>query len=118
MKLISLNTWGGKVFQPLLDFIDEQALDTDVFCFQEMFDSLVAVTTSSGTRTNLHTEISCLLPDFSGYFAPAYDGLDIDGNFDFRFSYGLSLFLHSEVSVKQYSGDEFIYGTRNSEKLT
>ena len=118
MKLISLNTWGGKVFQPLLGFIDEQADDTDVFCFQEMFDSPVAVTTSSGTRTNLHTEISRLLPDFAGYFSPAYDGLDIDGNFDFRFSYGLSLFLHSKVSVKRYSGDEFIYGTRNCEKLT
>ncbi|MBI2106942.1 endonuclease/exonuclease/phosphatase family protein [Candidatus Woesearchaeota archaeon] len=116
MKLISLNTWGGKVFEPLLRFIEEQAEDTDVFCFQEMFDSVVAVTTHSGIRANLHTEISRLLPDFFGYFAPAYDGLDTDGNQNPMISCGLSLFLHSEVSVNQYRGDEFVYGKRNCER--
>lgn len=115
MKLISLNTWGGKIFEPLLEFIEEQAVDTDVFCFQEMFDSPIAVTTSSGTRSNLHTEISDLLPEFLGHFAPAHDGLDIDGNSDLRLSYGLSLFLNSEISVEQYNGDGFVYGTRNCE---
>lgn len=53
MKLVSLNTWCGRAFEPLLDFIEEQSTDTDIFCFQEMFDSPIALTTNTGIRTDL-----------------------------------------------------------------
>lgn len=36
MKIVSLNTWHGKLLDDLRRFIKEQAKDTDVFCFQEM----------------------------------------------------------------------------------
>lgn len=37
MRLIFLNTWfGGKIGQPLFDFIKKQSLKTDIFCFMEV----------------------------------------------------------------------------------
>jgi len=40
MKVLFLNAWGGNVGAPLSDFINHQAQDTDVFCFQESSRSL------------------------------------------------------------------------------
>ena len=37
MKLITLNLWGGRVKQPLIDFLLEQEADTAIFCFQEVY---------------------------------------------------------------------------------
>ena len=39
MKLLTLNTWGGKVHEPLLKFIEQRAEDTDIFCLQEVFSA-------------------------------------------------------------------------------
>ena len=36
MKMIFLNTWNGRIRQGITAFIRQQALDTDVFCFQEV----------------------------------------------------------------------------------
>jgi hypothetical protein len=38
VKIISLNLWGGKVYNRLEGFIKARAPTTDVFCFQELFD--------------------------------------------------------------------------------
>jgi endonuclease/exonuclease/phosphatase family metal-dependent hydrolase len=35
MKILFLNTWGGKTQHVLARFIQEQIKDTDIFCFQE-----------------------------------------------------------------------------------
>ena len=39
MKLITLNIWGGKVFEPLMEFFRKHAEDTDIFCLQEVFNN-------------------------------------------------------------------------------
>jgi len=33
MKLISLNTWEGQIYEPLKNFIKYHAKDVDIFCF-------------------------------------------------------------------------------------
>ncbi len=38
MKLISLNLWGGRIYNDLIAFLKRNSDDTDVFCFQEMID--------------------------------------------------------------------------------
>ena len=43
IKLITLNAWGGRRLQPLLDFFRAKAGEIDVFCLQEMFDADQAV---------------------------------------------------------------------------
>jgi exonuclease III len=37
MRLISLNTWALRVYEPLITFVKEQAATTDIFCFQEVY---------------------------------------------------------------------------------
>jgi endonuclease/exonuclease/phosphatase family metal-dependent hydrolase len=39
VKLVSLNIWAGKELGPLLRFISRSSKDTDIFCFQEVFDN-------------------------------------------------------------------------------
>lgn len=58
MKIIFLNTWdGGKLGEVLLDFVREQAKDTDIFCFQEVendeFVSKIKKILSSYSTTRL-----------------------------------------------------------------
>lgn len=65
MKLITLNIWGGKVYEPLMSFVEEHAKDTDVFCFQEvLFGSQANYTPLCKGRMNVCSEIEKRLPDF------------------------------------------------------
>ena len=36
MRLISLNTWGGKVYSKLAEFLESKKKEVDIFCFQEV----------------------------------------------------------------------------------
>lgn len=53
MKLICLNAWGGKIYQPLMDFIRKHTQDTDIFCFQEVFKTTTGISQRDGFRLNL-----------------------------------------------------------------
>src|SRR3990167_9801662 len=55
MKIITLNLWGGKVHDPLIEFLKQTAVDTDVFCFQEL------------TFPQFSSEIGEILVDFSAF---------------------------------------------------
>lgn len=101
MKLISLNTWGGKVKDGLHDFITKQAADTDIFCFQEVFDN-AHVTTLGGIDANLHETLTGLLPDHIGYYAPHQDNDE-----------GLAIFVKSKIPVTEV-GDVFVYRFHNA----
>ena len=83
MKLVSLNTWGGKAYKPLIDFIKQQARDTDIFCFQEVWAD--AYTKFEGQMaggkpikndeimTQGVQDISSVLKNHTGYFdKPVY----------------------------------------------
>jgi endonuclease/exonuclease/phosphatase family metal-dependent hydrolase len=113
MKLISLNVWGGKLFEDLMKFIEDESRNTDIFVFQEMFHTNSDLKWSNGSRANLHFELSQKLQGFKSYFAPAQDGFDIEGSDDFNLSYGLSLFVKSGINPESYKGDFFVYGIRN-----
>lgn len=72
MKLITLNAWGGKVYEPLMAFVESRAMDTDVFCMQEMlFGPRAEAAPSSKGRMNLCSEIERRLPDFEVLMYPA-----------------------------------------------
>jgi len=79
MKLITLNTWGGVVHEPLLEFIKKYSVDTDIFCFQEVFSGEESARSYLGkVRLHLFSDIQNILPDFDGYHAPALEG-DVGG---------------------------------------
>src|SRR3989338_362792 len=100
MKLISLNTWGGKAYAPLMEFVKGHASTTDIFCFQEVFSSPLHTgqagapqLESHGARTHLYEELGTALPGFTGFFAPEQDGYDLEGPVDFPLSLGQATFV-------------------------
>jgi endonuclease/exonuclease/phosphatase family metal-dependent hydrolase len=69
MKIISLNTWGGRVPQ-INDFILRHSADTDIFCFQEVHaNKSKEADSDAGERPEFFEEVQELLPDFTGIFA-------------------------------------------------
>ncbi len=73
MKLITLNTWGGRALHPLMHFFRNRGPETDIFCLQEVFDTeqaeLDARHPDEHVRGDLFKKISAELKDFEGSFA-------------------------------------------------
>ncbi len=73
MKLISLNMWAGTVYEPLVRFIKEESINTDIFCFQEvLFGDSPEFLPKTKARINIFHEIENELTDFTSYthYAP------------------------------------------------
>ncbi|MEK7136248.1 MAG: endonuclease/exonuclease/phosphatase family protein [Patescibacteria group bacterium] len=94
MKLITLNTWGGKVLEPLLSFIKEKENSIDIFCFQEVFKGGTATEANpmqiKNINPRLYEEIEKLLSNHVGYFSSLYNG-----------EYGLATFVRKDIKVKE-----------------
>ena len=104
MKLVSLNTWAGRVFDPLMDFVAEQGRDTDVFCFQEVFDTPTsAEIVDEHYRTKLFYELRKRLPEHTGHFASAAEGHGFFGPVDFPLFWGLAMFLRNGLNYNNVS---------------
>lgn len=116
MKLVSLNIWGGQIFEPFLEFIKEHAPDTDIFCLQEVFQSSSGVETSHGARMNIMEDIQRLLPDFDVFTGWAQDNFDNEGPVDFEVTTGLATFVKKPLKVLS-SENIFIYGEKNGTNL-
>ena len=104
MKLISLNTWGGKVYKPLLKFVKEQSLDTDIFCFQEVYRSDSNQRLENTIRTNLLEELAQVLPRFKIFHFPTLIGFNTDTKLekvDFDLKYGPAIFVKNSISINQ-----------------
>ncbi len=100
MKLISLNTWGGRVGEPLLNFFKENQ-DIDIFCLQEMYHQASApIVEDLGDRLNLVSEIEALLPDHNMYFRPHVFN-----------HFGLAVFIRKSILVTK-EGDIFVFKTK------
>ena len=77
MKLISLNTWGGKVFDPLIKFIKSNSQDTDIFCLQEVYNTTANVKQYKNLlRANFLEELKNLLPNFRVFYFPTLNVYD------------------------------------------
>lgn len=113
MKLISLNVWGGKILNPLLNFIDEEAKTTDIFCFQEILDSTAPMGEDKEERHRLLEILKQRLPEFNSYFSPTQDGFDCGVIADSRISFGPAIFIRKNLKVELFDSI-FIYRERNS----
>lgn len=120
MKLISLNTWGGKIFEPLIDFISgacnnsvvikNEAKDTDIFCFQEIYDTKSDIKQyNNEIRANLLMELTSILPDFQYFYFPVLFDFDDSANrVNFDLAFGLAIFLKKNIEVTS-NKNYFIY---------
>ena len=115
MRLISLNLWGGRMYEPLIEFIKVHSVDTDIFCFQEIFSTTTDMKQTKEARANLYQELQALLVDFNGYFDPAQDGFDQKSAVDFPLSFGIATFTKKSLNLKSH-GDIFVFRERDSRK--
>ncbi len=89
MKLISLNTWCGIVYEPLKKFIEEQAKDTDIFCFQEIRNGKY-LGEFKGETEDLFTKIKDILPDFKSYYTEMLPGI------------GIAIFVKNSINIEKF----------------
>lgn len=109
MKLISLNTYGGRFFSPLFKFIKLHSKNTDIFCLQEIFSSSSYRRQFPEYRANLLQEISSLLPNFTYFFDPVHEKMDINtSGVSFDFKHGLAIFVKKTIEILNYKS-YFIY---------
>ncbi|MCX6703069.1 MAG: endonuclease/exonuclease/phosphatase family protein [Candidatus Zambryskibacteria bacterium] len=103
MKLITLNTWGARIRKPFIDFIKKYQ-DTDIFCFQEVYDKSGEIMGEEYPEVNhdLFTELSELLPNYKGFFRPALQGV-----------YGIAIFIKKDYPVLEEG--EILIHARNQE---
>ncbi len=108
MKIISLNTWGGRAgSEGLLDFFRHYNNKVEVFCLQEIWSAPYEHLegTVIGGRVAKHQnimvyglqEITAVLQDYVPYFRPHH--LD---------NYGLLTLVHKDVVVVE-EGEEFVH---------
>ena len=116
MKLVSLNIWAGREFNTLMKYVSDQARDTDIFCFQEVFDTPTSrKTVSEHYRANIFSELQKALPDHTGYFAPVQEGCGFNGPVDYQIQWGLAMFVRRSLNVLD-TGEIYLFGNRNSRK--
>ncbi|MCC6323263.1 endonuclease/exonuclease/phosphatase family protein [Candidatus Nomurabacteria bacterium] len=121
MRLITLNLWGGIVYEPLMKFIESHSSDTDIFCFQEMlFGDKSEFTPQDKGRINLFSEINSRLTDFV-----PYKNISTSDHFQHEpidFPAGQAIFVRKGITVKDNGGffcmDKIPWNTMDCGKLT
>src|SRR5581483_6196425 len=105
MKLISLNTWGGRLFEPLMKFIRLHGATTDIFCFQELYFAESERGMSFGVRADLAKQIEKTLPDFKMFSRLAMDNTKarkLDQDHDIHM--GSAIFVRDSTRVLESGG--------------
>ncbi len=97
MKLISLNLWGGRVREPLLEFFKSR-VDTDVFCLQEVYHDAHGKDTI-WDKANLDTldDVRQVLPDHTVFYHPHL------GDW-----WGLALFAEKSIAFHEV-GESYVH---------
>jgi len=108
VKLITLNIWGGQVYEPLIEFIKEQGKNVDIFCFQEVINGIKGektevISNAPNAIVDIYSQIQAVLSKFQGYFAPAQKEA------------GNAIFIRKNIQVAK-EDNFFVYRFRDSYK--
>jgi exonuclease III len=114
MKLISLNTWGGKVFDPLIKFVKENQQNTDIFCFQEIYDNPgnIIHINDSGVRTNLLSELQKVLFNFDVFYFPVLFDYIYSTRVDIGLRFGVAIFIKKKLKA-DFQQNCYIYKSKS-----
>jgi endonuclease/exonuclease/phosphatase family metal-dependent hydrolase len=99
MKIISLNTWGGRVFDGIKKFFSEHQ-DIDVFCLQEVYNKAYGLEKNPEYQNDMldfFNEIKEYIPNHIGIF-----------NAQIEEHYGLALFIKNNISLLD-QGEIFVH---------
>ena len=112
MKLICLNIQGGTLHEPLLKFVERHSADTDVFCFQEVFDTTIPAPPpiARGARATIYRDIMRILVDFEGRFMPTMEGWDYDKPVSFPLWQGSAIFVRKTIPVTAAGAEAILKG--------
>lgn len=103
MRLITLNTWAGLLYEPLEKFVKTNSKDVDIFCFQEVFSGAVNPRKVRGpVVADLYQRLIKILPNFFSFYASTEENDE-----------GLAMFINPRFDIQGY-GDVFVYGYPNS----
>ena len=106
MTIISLNTWGGRVHETFVAFLEKHRSTTDIFCFQEVDDSPPEhLKDNEGARLNLFSELKEVLSDHIGFFAPQVPGI------------GMATFVRKTIAVANASFSTVLATEEMTEKF-
>jgi exonuclease III len=110
VKVISLNTWGGRIYERLMDFVDNR--EADVYCFQEVFDSAGAKgfysdetdprkQGSNHVCSYLFEDLGAQLQGFRGFMLPAcrWELLDTRAKENVPTFFGIATFVRQRLQV-------------------
>jgi endonuclease/exonuclease/phosphatase family metal-dependent hydrolase len=97
MQIISLNIWGGKLKEPLMNFFRERSGSIDIFCLQEVFDGTKIWSAHEKESMNIFSEIQAALPNHRGYFTASEKNKE-----------GLVNFVKKEITIKE-TGATFVF---------
>lgn len=107
MKIIFLNTWGGRVTEPLLKFFKENQ-DVDVFCLQEVWSGALVSSIDQGELPDLFSEIGDVLSSYKKVFAPA----DSDGDYGLAIYFKKKLFAIDDRNIIIHDKEEYFPGLK------
>lgn len=98
MKIVSLNVWGGRIHEPLMEFIEDNQ-DMDVFCLQEVYHDAHSKDDIwlDGTNFNTLSDLKKRLPNHICFYHPHLDDW-----------WGLAMFIKKDIEVKEV-GEEFVH---------
>jgi len=111
MKLVSFNILGGTIYEPLMNYLGKLSVDTDIFCFQEVFRSSFKQNPEGFSgRANLFSELCELLPDFVGYFEKTSQNHDTAKIVDYPVDGGQAIFVKKSLNVTAQDAVEIYKG--------
>lgn len=112
MRLITLNIWGAKYHDLIMDFVKKHSGNTDVFCFQEVYKSDRSQKTPNGSWSNALGDLQKILPGFDFHFSPVFHNRDYDYEVDYPLSQGQVTFWRKNLTVKE-KGEIFVHYKEN-----
>lgn len=97
MKIISLNTWCGIVYEPLIKFVESHGVDTDIFCFQEVRNGYYQDKNKGvNERPSFYSDVEKILPGHRGYFSEMSQGV------------GIATFVKKEFEIEKVDTHEIL----------
>jgi endonuclease/exonuclease/phosphatase family metal-dependent hydrolase len=114
MKLLSLNIWGGRLYEPLINFLKLNKNEIDIFCFQEVFKSEKNIF-SNGSKMNMYFDLQNLLNDYQIFYSPTLENRDLKQEVNFKVSFGNAIFVKKGIKIVK-EGSIFIHGAYNKTK--
>lgn len=122
MQIVSLNAWGGQLWESFAPWIETTT--PDVLCLQEVTRAPVPspdwlhyrdAHRALDQRADLFGDVCRLLPDHQSFFAPAMRGtLQNAGGEDVVSEHGLGLWVRRDLAVTQVLHD-FVHGSYRSD---